>query len=567
MLFKDDKINDMKKILLLIIVSVWTSIFSFAQSNGANERYYQIAKNIEIYGNVINELNNSYVDQIEPGKMLKDALDAMLIQLDPFTNYISEYDVLTAAVMQKNGAEQFGFSLKKNSQGKVVILQVLEQSAAADKGIQPGFILKSINGKTIEGYDVDDLNIIIKAVSSNGLQLELENPGLRTVQQYELKESNNKMPSAVTYASVIGTNKDIALISLAQFTPNCSQEIKAKLDSLKSNSPQQHLAGVILDFRNNPGGLLDEAVKICGLFIEKGKLVVSTKGKTEEWNKQFMTESTPWDLKIPVGIMLNASSASASEVVAGTLQDYDRAVIIGEQSYGKGLVQVYKDIGYKAKLKLTTAKYYTPSGRCIQAIDYTNRTQDGKALKIADTARKTFKTTKGRTVYDGAGILPDINQVAKASNYIKSVIANGLVFDYVTQYVQKNRQIPDVKQFQLSDTEMHNFINWIIEQPVNTGSAIEQRMAELNRQMQQEKMSTNVNTAFTQLEQSIKTERKSELAQYKSYFKQLLTEEIITRFHNKSGAMIYTINNKESSLSQLLKVLEDTNQYHLILNK
>jgi carboxyl-terminal processing protease len=316
--------------------------------------------------------------------------------------------------------------------------------------------------------------------------------GLESIKVITREEINL---SSVPYAGMIGKNNEFAYVRLTQFTERCSGLMKNALDSLKKVNP--NMKGVVIDLRYNPGGLLDEAINICNLFINANQLVVSTKGKNEEWDKTYKTAETPWDEKIPLAVLINRNSASASEIVSGTMQDLDRGVVIGQKSYGKGLVQTTRNLPFNSKLKVTTAKYYTPSGRCIQALDYTHRNEDGSVGKIADSLKTKFKTKNGRDVFDGGGIDPDIKLEPKESlKIIETMITKSHSFDYATLYVSKHPSIANANEFKLSDDEYNDFLKWLEGKDISYKTKTEETLLQLKEMAQKENYYEGVKQDF-----------------------------------------------------------------------
>jgi carboxyl-terminal processing protease len=366
------KTNTLKLFFSCSLLSIGLALPARAQKE---DIHFELSKNMEVFANIFKELNTYYVDPIEPGKLTKVGIDAMLDDLDPYTNFITEADIEDYEFMTTGKYGGIGAALRKKD-NDVYIGDIYENSPAQKAGLHPGDKILSIDGKLVDGKSIEDISLLLKGSAGTKITMKVKDvytnaDAERLVQRGEIEVSS------VPYAGLIGTNKDIAFVKLTQFTQGCGKQVRNALDSIKILNPS--LKGVVLDLRGNPGGLLDEAVDVCNIFVDRGQLVVSTKGKDKEWDKNFNTDAAAWDTKIPLTVLVNHSSASASEIVAGTMQDLDRGIIIGSRSYGKGLVQATRPVGFNARLKLTTAKYYTPSGRCIQAIDYSHRNADGVA--------------------------------------------------------------------------------------------------------------------------------------------------------------------------------------------
>ena len=449
----------------------------FIQAKPADS-YFEISKNLDIFATLFKELNTFYVDPIEPGKLVKTGIDAMLEDLDPYTNYITESDIEEYEFQTTGKYGGIGATMRKKDD-VIVVGDVHEFSPAAKAGLHPGDVVLEIDDHIVKGKSIDDLSVLLKG--SPGTQVAVKIKDVYTGEESVKIITRGEIElSSLPFAGLIGPTKTIAYAKLTQFTPGCGRILRSDLDSL--NSEQPALTGVVLDLRNNPGGLLDEAVAICNIFMDRGQLVVSTKGKMPEWDKDFNTLGTPWDTKIPLTVLVNRSSASASEIVAGTVQDLDRGIVIGERSYGKGLVQVTRPLGYNARLKLTTAKYYTPSGRCIQAVDYASRNPDGSIGKIPDSLKKEYKTKGGRRVLSGGGVEPDIH--VEDDQYSKLAITlytKSYLFDYATKYAAQHKTIQPAAGFALSKEEFNQFAKWLEDKDYSYKTETEEMLDSLRQ--------------------------------------------------------------------------------------
>ena len=384
-------------------VALSATAFFFVHA-GTNDPYFEISKNLDIYATLFKELNTYYVDPIEPGKLVKTGIDAMLEGLDPYTNYITESDIEEYEFMTTGKYGGIGASMRKKGDD-IYIGDVYENSPAQKAGLHPGDLVESIDNQNVKGKSIDDLSLLLKGAPGTQIHMKIKDAFKQSISDKLITRGEIEI-SSVPYASLIGPQNNIAYVRLTQFTQGCARQVRDAYDSLQKAKPG--LKGLVLDLRNNPGGLLDEAVGVCNIFVDRGQLVVSTKGKIPDMDKEYKTPGNAWNKELPLTVLVNHSSASASEIVAGTMQDLDRGVIIGERSYGKGLVQVTHPLGFNARLKLTIARYYTPSGRCIQALDYAHRNADGSVGYIPDSLKKAFKTKDGRTVLSGGGIEPDV---------------------------------------------------------------------------------------------------------------------------------------------------------------
>jgi len=419
-------------------------IYAFNES----DKYFQIAKNLDIFAAFYRELNTYYVDDLSPEKVMHKGIEAMLEETDPYTDFVPEENLDDLKFMATGKYGGVGASIN-TSGDTTVITDVYEGSPMHKAGIKPGDILISLDGKPTRGMDQEEISRSLKGVPGTSLDMVLQNPhsGAQTTRKITREEINVR---PVSYAGLVGN--DVGYIKMVQFTENSGAQVQLAFEQLKKEHPG--LKGVILDLRGNPGGLLDEAVAVSNIFIDKNKLVVSTKGKVKNWDREYRTEQPAVDVNIPLVVLTNRSSASASEIVAGAVQDLDRGLVVGQRSFGKGLVQTTRPLPYNAKLKVTTAKYYTPSGRCIQAIDYSHRNQEGEVDYVPDSLRKAFTTIAGRKVKDGGGIEPDAQvDPVFLSQVAITLLRRQYIFDYATEYYYAHPKIATAGAFSLSDDD------------------------------------------------------------------------------------------------------------------
>ena len=422
------------------------TVLIFISTTAYRNDYFEIAKQIEIFTTLFKEINMNYVDETNPAKLMQEGLRHMLEGLDPYTTYLSEQDVESARM--NRGAAYVGIGATvKESDKKLIVVEVFEGLPADEKGIKAGDEIIKIDGNEVaelEGVAQEFLN---GKKNTNVSLLILSNGSIKTV----VVKRGGIEPKAVPTAKILADG--VGYIALDRFSKTASREVENALKVLIIDEAK----GVILDLRNNPGGLLQEAVKIVNLFVQKGQLVVSTKSNIAAYNQEFRTTKQPLSLEIPLVILINEKSASASEIVAGALQDLDRAVVLGTRSFGKGLVQRPKPMPYGGQLKVTISRYYTPSGRCIQALDYRNRGEDGKASRYQEINYKAFQTQNGRTVFDGGGVSPDVlGEKKESSTFINRLIKSAVVFNYVNNYYHNN-SLDDIKDFKLSKSDFNQF--------------------------------------------------------------------------------------------------------------
>jgi carboxyl-terminal processing protease len=529
---------------------------------GKDERsYFEVSKNLDIYATLFKELNTYYVDPIEPGKLSKVGIDAMLDDLDPYTNYITESDIEDYEFQTTGKYGGIGATMRRNGDF-IYIGDVYESSPAQRAGLHPGDLVISIDGQVIKGKSVDDISSLLKGSPGTQVSLYVKD-ALSGAEETRMVTRGEIELSSVPFAGLIGTDKDVAFVRLTQFTPGCSRLVRSALDSLKTVKPD--LKGVVLDLRNNPGGLLDEAVNICNLFTDRDQLVVSTKGKMSDWDKDFKTSGPAWDLKVPLAILVNHSSASASEIVAGTMQDLDRGVIIGERSYGKGLVQTTRPLGFNARLKLTTARYYTPSGRCIQALDYTHRNPDGSVGRVPDSLKKMYRTKGGRTVLSGGGVDPDVEvKNPPVSKIAITLYAKNFIFDYTTQFVRKHSRLDDPANFSLSATDWADFAKWLEGKDYSYKTATEETLDSLQQIATREKYYDAAKAEFAALRAKVSHDKKQDLQKNHTEVKEMLESEIISRYYFQRGRIAHSLRD-DQELAKALSVLTSPAQYTALL--
>jgi carboxyl-terminal processing protease len=543
-----------KTIGILLLVSVIVA-FSFSQPA---ERYFEIAKNLDIFATLFKEVNALYVDEVNPNKLVRTGIDAMLISLDPYTNYIPEDEVED---FRTTNTGQYGGigAITREIGNRTIVTMIMEGYGAQKGGLKIGDEVIKIDDIDLSKLSRQESGQLMKGQVGTPVSLTVRRMGSDKPIKLEFKREKIKLNN-VPFSGLV--DKDIAYIQLTDFTPDAAKEVKNAILSLKEKGAK----GVILDLRGNPGGLLIEAVNITNLFLPKGKLVVSTKGKIPENNLNYETLNAPIDTEIPVTVLINRGSASASEIVAGTLQDYDRGVIIGEKSYGKGLVQVSRPLSYNSQLKVTTAKYYTPTGRCIQVLDYTHRRDDGSVLSIPDSIKKTFKTTTGRIVYDGGGIDPDIKTEAQEAHMLTQVLfEKGFLFDFSAQYVFSHPEPVDSKTFTLSNDEYQQFIAWMKNKNYAYKSYLEYQLQQFTEEAKKEKYYTDLKSQIDQIHNRISESKKNELMLHKDELKMLLEEEIVSHYHLEKGSIEAGFK-YDTDIKKATELLHNSEQYKQLLN-
>lgn len=521
------------------------------------DRYFEIAKNLDIFASLYKEVNTYYVDEVNPNILMRDGIDAMLSSLDPYTNYIPEDDIedyRTANTGQYGGIG----AVTTNIDGITKVVMLYEGYPAQIAGMKMGDQIIKVNGVDIRGMNRIETNTLMKGQAGTEVTLAIKRRVQSITINFTIKREKVTINHVPYYAML---DDNTGYVKLTEFTMHVGREVKKAVVSLKGQGAQQ----IILDLRGNPGGLLIEAVNICNVFLPKGLEVVTTKGKIKSNNIFYKTLNTPVDTEIPLGILINSGSASASEIVAGTLQDYDRAVIVGEKSYGKGLVQVSRPLSYNSHLKVTTAKYYTPSGRCIQVIDYSQRNPDGSAGKISDSLKSAFKTKAGRTVYDGGGIDPDIAVAGQTPSPIAAALyTSGLTFDYATEYYYSHTSIAKASQFKLNDEEYDKFIDWTTTKEYNYTSLIEGTLVNVKESAEKEKFYNELQSDIEKLEHTIAREKEQALITFKNQIKQLLEREISSHYYYEKG-QIESSFTYDLQLKEARNILGNSTRYRSVL--
>jgi carboxyl-terminal processing protease len=544
-----------KRVFVLSVILIGIVSFSFTPPA---ERYFEIAKNLEIFASVFKEVNNLYVDEINPNKTIRVGIDAMLGSLDPYTNFISEDQV--EDFRTQNTGQYGGIGAVTRTIGnRTVVTMVYEEYPAFKNGLKIGDEVLKMDGVDLSKLTLDEANQLMRGQVGTPVKLTVKRAGKNDPIDIEFKREKIKI-SNVPYFGMIAP--DMGYVQLTEFTVDAGKEVKNAVVSLKEKGAKH----IILDLRGNPGGLLHEAVNICNIFIPKGKKVVDTKGKVSENNITYQTLNNPVDLEIPVIVIINRGSASASEIVAGTLQDYDRAVVLGEKSYGKGLVQIPRPLSYNSQVKITTAKYYTPTGRCIQVLDYSHRREDGSAGSIPDSVKKEFSTTHGRKVFDGGGIDPDIKIESPQPAMVTQVLfQEGLMFDFATQYAFAHATIPDAKSFSLTDQEYQEFVTWSKTKKVTYQTSLETELNDLVAHAKRERSYDDLKPQLDLIKARIADGRKNDLVNFKDQIKPLLEVEIVSRYYFEKGTVEARFKN-DNEVKKAMDVLRNQSEYKKILH-
>lgn len=546
----------MKKALYTVL-AVATLLVCLSFTSPA-ERYFEIAKNLDIFATLFKEVNALYVDDVNPNQLVRTGIDAMLASLDPYTNYIPEDEIEDYRTV--NTGQYGGIGAVTREIGKRTVVTMIMEGYGAEKGgLKIGDEIIKIDDIELAKLSREQSSQMMKGQQGTAVSLTVKRYGSPNPIKLNFVREKIKVHN-VPFSGIVGG--DIAYVQLNDFTPDAGKEVRNALVALKEKGARS----AIIDLRGNPGGLLLEAVNVSNLFIPKGKLVVSTKGKIPEHNMNYETQVAPLDADMPVVVLINRGSASASEIVAGTIQDYDRGVVIGEKSYGKGLVQVSRPLSYNSQLKVTTAKYYTPTGRCIQVLDYTHRRDDGSVGSIPDSIKREFKTPNGRTVYDGGGIDPDIKTQAMEAHPLTQVLfEKGFLFDFATMYVARHPESVEAKTFTLSDAEYQEFINFMKDKDYSYKTLAENELEQFTEEAKKERYYADIKVQVETLSKKIADNKKNELILNKDQIKMLIEEEIVSRFHLERGSVESRFK-YDKDVDEAVKILHSPADYKRILN-
>jgi carboxyl-terminal processing protease len=544
------------KIIITLLAIGLIGLVSFQIKK--NDRYFEIIKNLDVFTTLYKELNTYYVDEINPTEIMETGIEAMLESLDPYTNFIPEDRIEDYRIMSTGQYGGIGTTMGK-IEDRHVVMMIFEGSPAEISGLKIGDELLEINNIPIENYSTDEINTLLKGQIGTTVEVKVNRTGIKKPLRFSINRDRINIESVPYYGLIEG---DIAYIRLTEFSSGAGASVRSALVELKGQGAKK----VILDLRGNPGGLLNESIEVSNVFIPKGLEVVSTKGKIEEWNKSYTSNKNPVDVNIPLTVLISNNSASASEIVAGVMQDYDRGVLVGQRSFGKGLVQATRPLSYNSQLKITTAKYYIPSGRCIQAIDYSHRNEDGSIGKIPDSLKTEFKTRAGRVVYDGGGVSPDHDVVNRGYAPITiQLIRKGFIFDFATEYYYQNEDVkPDPSNFTVSDNLYSKFTNWVSGKDYSYTTATEETIKELKETADKDKYFDFLEKEIQALEKEIQEHKQEDLKVFESEIKRALKEEIISRYHKRQGMIESSFENDEE-VDAAIKLLNDEAQYMKIL--
>jgi carboxyl-terminal processing protease len=540
----------LKSGLLILVFFISTA----SVSNNENDKLFEISKNIEIFANTYKALNEAYVDDIDPSSLMRIGIDAMVSSLDPYTNYISESQVESYRILDDVKYEGIGVEFGIIDE-KPTVISVYNNSPAMEAGLKPGDEIIAINGLDPAGKTKDEIDAVIRGLPGTTLALSIKKPTSLNSEVISITRGEWKV-SNVPYSGIV--RDGIGYINLSTFTQEASKNIKTAIKELKKEDP--NLAGLILDLRNNGGGLLREAIAISNIFVPKGEEIVTTKGKLKSNDQSYKTTELPVDLEIPLAVLINKRSASASEIVSGVIQDLDRGVIVGQRSFGKGLVQNTQDIGYNNRLKLTISKYYIPSRRCIQGVEYEN----GEPVDIPDERRTKFKTRNGREVLDGGGVTPDVKtEVNKLAPFTQSLIENHMIFYYVNNFVSKNDSIVAPDEFQF--TNYDDFVTFVKNKDFKFKYKSEKQLEELTKVFKDDNLDEIAKKEIDMLMQKLETAKQKEFfILHKEEIIDQIEQEIVSRYYFQNGKIRKTLS-QDKEVNKAIEILKDKAAYNRIL--
>lgn len=526
-----------------------------------DDKNFKIAKNIDIFTAIVKELDMFYVDTLDADKTLREGIDAMLYSLDPYTEYYPEENQSELEQMIKGTYGGIGSVITYDTKRKrSVIAEPYENMPAANVGLKAGDILLELDGEDLEGKTNSKVSEMLRGQVNTGFTLKVERPGMTEPLTFDIVRKSIELPT-VPYYGVMADS--VGYISLSSFSGKPSKAFKQAFLDLKEN---HGIASLIIDLRNNGGGLLDEAVEIANFFVPRGSLIVSTKGKIAQASNTYKTQREPIDTEIPLVILVNNGTASSSEILAGALQDMDRAVVVGTRTFGKGLVQVPRSLPYGGMMKLTTSKYYTPSGRCVQAINYQDRNDDGSVARIPDSLTNVFRTAGGRIVRDGGGITPDrVVKSERTPNIIYYLINDNLIFDYATKFVIANPTIGTPEAFEISDEHYAEFKTLVKESDFTYDKQSEKVFKSLKEFAEFEGYLTDASEEFAALEKKLQHNIDRDLDYFSKDIKQMLAYEIIKRYYYQRGAIIQQLKD-DDDMDEAMRILTDMETYHTILS-
>ena len=545
----------MKNFKLFLILLVFTATTAFGQTKQNN---FEISKSVDIYINVLRQLNQYYVDEINPAELNESAINAMLDGLDPYTVFIPESQIEDVKLMTTGEYGGIG-ALIQYFEGNSQISEPYEGFPAAKAGLIPGDIFLEVNGIDVKGKSTSEVSELLKGTPGTTVKLKMQRAGEKDPIVKELKREKIKIDN-IPYSTVFDNGVGYAVLS--QFTKDCAKELKEVFLNMKKD---HELKGFILDLRGNGGGLLNEAVEIVNMFVPKNKLVVYQKGKVAEHNYNHYTQHEPLDLDIPIVILVNEGSASASEIVTGAIQDFDRGVIVGQRTFGKGLVQNILPMSYNTQIKVTVAHYYLPSNRCIQEIDYSKKRKNANDTVTADTLGKAFHTANGRVVYEGHGIMPDVKmEPTEAATITMHLYAKNLFFKYANKFYREHKTIKPAKDFKITDEVYNDFMQFVKNEGFTFTSKSEEDIRNVEKTARIEGYYDDIKPILDQAIARIEEEKANDLINNRTEIEQMLKYEIVSRYYYQKGRIISTLSD-DPELAKAFEIITNQDEYRRIL--
>jgi carboxyl-terminal processing protease len=523
-----------------------------------DQKNFEISKNMDIFYTLVRELNLFYVDEVKPDKLIKKGIDDMLETLDPYTVYIPESEMDDFKFMTTGEYAGIGAMISKRG-NQIIVAEPYEGFPAQVNGLRAGDIFIEVDGKPVDKMAVSDVSEILKGPAKKAIKVKMQRPGENKPFTLDIVREEIQI-DPVTYYGMIDSKT--GYVRLSSFTDGCAESVR---DAVKELRDKKGATTLVLDLRSNPGGLLGEAVKVTNLFVNHGQEIVSTKGKVSQWDKTYRATEQPVDSVMPLIVLVNSGSASASEIVAGALQDLDRAVIMGNRTFGKGLVQTTRDLSYNSKLKVTTAKYYIPSGRCIQALDYTHRNADGSVGNIPDSLITEFKTKNGRLVKDGGGVTPDIRNAQDTLSALSyKLVQDYMIFDFATQYASKHKTIAPAEKFEIGDDIYGEFHQYLTEKKFSYESRSEQTLKVLIETAKKEHYYDGTKNEFSALEKGLTLNLNQDLDKNSEEIRDLLKDEIVSRYYYQKGAIISALGS-DKEIKSVKSLFNNPNEYSRLL--
>jgi len=537
----------------LFFITVFFLTLSLSAQND-----FEIAKNVDIFVSILRELNAKYADDINPADLVTKAINGMLENLDPYSVYYPESKVEEAKLLTTGQYGGIGAVIQQHGKN-VVISEPYENSPAHKAGIRAGDIILKINGQSIQGKNSDEVSTILRGQPGTSLNIEIERPMGEKKHSFTVKREEIKLPMMPYYGLL---ENGVGYINLNQFLDKASTEVKEAFIKLK----EQGMKYLILDLRSNGGGLLHEAVNVMNIFVDQNVKIAETKGKIKEQNNVFRTKNAVVDKEIPVVVLVNEASASSSEIVAGAFQDLDRGVILGKKTFGKGLVQNIVPLSYNTSFKITVSKYYIPSGRCVQNVDYFNRDTLGAALHIPDSLATPYKTKNGRIVYDKGGIEPDIiTPNIEPSNILIALLLNNIIFDFCNLYAAKHDSIPPARQFKLSDLEYSQFADFAKSKNFSYKTETEELLQELKEIAQTEKYYTAIESIYNEIITKIENEKSNDIFKFQNELSDFIANEIVARYYFQKGRIEHQLSS-DPDVKKAMEILLNPTLYKSILS-